>query len=119
MAETLCNLQRMGGVPKLKVIHTHGDWDYPIYQSKYTYTTEKDYKQLIVSLGVGADRANQASIEIDHGEVVFNKDATRIVGGSGGLTVTAILAVATDVPAGTKITVKGYYVRSLIIAGAE
>ena len=114
----LANLVK-SGIPDFSVIHTHGDWDYPIYQSKYTYTTEKDYKQLIVSLAVGADRDNKASIEIDHGEVIFNKENTRVVGGSGGLTVTAILAVVTDVPAGTKITVKGYYVRSLIIAGAE
>ena len=108
-----------GGMPDYAVIHTHGDWDYPAYKSSYTYTTDKDYKQIIVSLAVGADRANQAGIEIDHGEVVFNKENTRVVGGNGGGTVTAMLAIANDVPTGTKITVKGYYIRSLIIAGAE
>ena len=119
MAETLCNLQKMSGVSEYKVIHTHGDWDYPIYQSKYTYTAEMDYKQLIVSLAVGADRANQAGVEIDRGDLVFKEIKPQLVGGVGGLSVTAILAVVTDVPAGAKITVKGYYVRSLIIAGAE
>ena len=119
MAETLCNLQRMGSVPELKVIHTHGDCDYPIYQSKYTYTTEKDYKQLIVSLAVGADRANLSGLEVDHGDVVLKEVKEQLVGGTGGMNTTAILAIYNDVPIGTKITVKGYYVRSLIIAGAE
>ena len=109
----------MSGVPEYKVIHTHGDWDYPAYKSSYTYAVDKDYKQIIVSLAVGADRVNAASITLDHGEVVFNKENTRVVGGNGGGTVSAVLAVANDVPAGAKITVKGYYIRSLIIAGAE
>ena len=108
-----------GGVPEYKVIHTHGDWDYPIYQSKYTYTIEKDYKQLIVSLAVGADRGNQADLQIDHGEQMIKEIKPQHVGGVGGLDVTAILGVYNDVAAGAKITVKGYYVRTLIIAGAE
>ena len=117
----MANIVRIpgGSVPEYKDIHTHGDWDYPIYQSKYTYTTEKDYKQLIVSLAVGADRSNQAGIEIDHGEQMIKEIKPQHVGGVGGLDVTAILGVYNDVPAGAKITVKGYYVRSLIIAGAE
>ena len=119
MAETLCNLQKMGGLPDYTVIHKHGDWDYPAFASSYTYTTDKDYKQVIVSLAVGADRGNDASITLDHGEVVFNETHTRVVGGNGGGTVSAVLAVANDVPTGTKITVRGYYIRSLIIAGAE
>ena len=115
----LANLIK-SGVPDFAIIHTHGDWDYPAYKSSYTYTTDKDYKQVIVSLAVGTSSGeNMAAVELDHGDVVLNEAHTRIVGGSGGLTVTAILAVATDVPASTKITVKGYYVRSLIIAGAE
>ena len=115
----LANLIK-SGVPDFAVIHTHGDWDYPAYKSSYTYTTDKDYKQVIVSLAVGtASGDNQAAVELDHGEIVLNEAHTRVVGGNGGGTVSAVLAVANDVPTGTKITVKGYYIRSLIIAGAE
>ena len=119
MNELLCNLQKTGGIPDFTVIHTYGGWDYPTYQSKYTYTAEKDYKQLIVSFAVGADRANQADVQVDRGEQMIKEIKPRHVGGVGGLDVTAILGVYNDVPAGAKITVKGYYVRTLIIAGAE
>lgn len=109
-----------GGMPDYAVIHTHGDWDYPAYKSSYTYTTDKDYRQIVVSLAVGTSSGeNRAAVELDHGDVVLNETHTRIVGGNGGGTVSAVLAVANDVPAGAKITVKGYYIRSLIIAGAE
>lgn len=119
MNELLCNLQKTGGIPEFSVIHTYGGWDYPIYQSTYTYTTEKDYRQLIISFAVGADRANLASVEIDRGELVFKEVKEQRVGGTGAMNTTGILAVCNDVPAGAKITVKGYYVRTLIIAGAE
>ncbi len=108
-----------GGIPDFTVIHTYGGWDYPSYKSTYTYTTDKDYRQLIISFAVGADRGNQAGIEIDHGEQMIKEIKPQYVGGVGGLDVTAILGVYNDVPAGTKITVKGYYVRTMIIAGAE
>lgn len=115
----LANLIK-SGVPDFAVIHTHGDWDYPAYKSSYTYTTDKDYRQIVVSLAVGTSSGeNMAAVELDHGDVVLNETHTRIVGGNGGGTVSAVLAVANDVPAGAKITVKGYYIRSLIIAGAE
>lgn len=108
-----------GGAPDFAVIHTYGGWDHPTYKSSYTYTTEKDYRQLIVSFAVGADRDNKADVQVDHGEQMIKEIKPQHVGGVGGLDVTAILGVYNDVPAGTKITVKGYYVRTMIIAGAE
>ena len=117
----MANIVRVpgGGVPEYKVVHTHGDWDYPTYQSSYTYTTEHDYRQLIVSFAVGADRYNKADVQVDHGEQMIKEIKPQHVGGVGVLDVTAVLCVYNDVPAGTRITVKGYYVRTLIIAGAE
>lgn len=109
-----------GGALDFAVIHTYGGWDYPVYQSTYTYTTEKDYRQVVISFAVGAaDRVNKADVQVDHGEQMIKEIKPQHVGGVGGLGVTAILGVYNDVPAGAKITVKGYYVRTLIIAGAE